>query len=109
MTSTRSAVDLDLAGREARVLAAGRAPLDGAVDLDDVFVVQLGGDRVRLGRGRRVDRDLDDAGAVAQVDEDQAAVVAHAVHPALEHDARGRRRRRAPRRTAWNESSAGRK
>ena len=38
--------------------------------------------RVRLGRGLRVEHELHDARAVAQVDEDQPAVVAAAVHPA---------------------------
>ena len=37
---------------------------------------------VRLGRRLRVEDDLHQAGAVAQVDEDEAAVVAAAVHPA---------------------------
>ena len=38
--------------------------------------------RERLAAGVRVEDELDDARAVAQVDEDQAAVVAAAVHPA---------------------------
>ena len=38
--------------------------------------------RVRLGGRLRVEDELDEAGAVAQVDEDQPAVVAAAVHPA---------------------------
>ena len=40
--------------------------------------------RVRLRRLRRVEDELHEAAAVAQVDEDQAAVVAPAVHPAGE-------------------------
>ena len=38
--------------------------------------------RVRLGRRLRVEDELEQPGAVAQVDEDQAAVVAAAVDPA---------------------------
>ena len=54
--------------------------------------------RVRLGRRLRMEDELDDAGAVAQVDEDQAAVVAAAVDPAGHaHRARRRVRRRAHR------------
>ena len=41
---------------------------------------------VRLGRGLRVEHDLHEAGAIAQVDEHQAAVVAAAVHPARHAD-----------------------
>ena len=37
---------------------------------------------VRLRRSLRVEHELDDARAVPQVDEDQAAVIATAVHPA---------------------------
>ena len=40
------------------------------------------GERVRLGRGLGVEDELDDAGAVAEVDEDEAAVVAAAMDPA---------------------------
>ena len=37
---------------------------------------------VRLGRGLGMEHELHDPGAVAQVDEDQPAVIAAAVHPA---------------------------
>ena len=40
------------------------------------------GERERRAARLRVEDELDEAGAVAQVDEDQAAVVAAAVHPA---------------------------
>ena len=56
------------------------------MDLDHVLVAQARGDREGVGRGRRVDDDLDQAGAIAQIDEDQAAVVADGVHPALQDD-----------------------
>ena len=79
-------MDFDLARRDARVLTARRAALDLAVDFDDVLVVQGGGDFERRGRRRWIDDHLDQPGAVAQVDEDQPAVVAHGVHPALEDD-----------------------
>jgi hypothetical protein len=45
-------------------------------------------DRMRLGRGLGMEDELDDARPIAQVDEDQAAVVTTAVNPA--GDASGR-------------------
>ena len=57
----------------------------------DVLGAQLVRPRVRLGRGLGVEDELQQAGAVAQVDEDQAAVVAAAVHPAGHADLVARR------------------
>ena len=80
--------DLDLAGRELRVDGLGRAALHHARDADDELGAQPLGD----GHQRVVfaDDDLRDAGAIADVDEDHAAEVADAVHPAEQ------RRRSAP-------------
>ena len=99
-------LELDGARLELRVLGAGLAQLDLALDRDH----ELGADPVRgLVRLRGVggvDHHLGDAVAVTQVDEDQLPVVAAAVDPAGELRVRARRRRRAaPRRcgcgTAW--------
>ena len=64
--------------------------------LDHGFVAQVagggegrgaGGLEAGIGTGQfRIDGDLHTAAAVAQVDEDDAAVVAAAVHPATELD-----------------------
>ena len=71
---------LDLAGRQFRVLGAGRTAPDGPAHADDVFVAQaLGFAEAGL---LRIEDDLCDAVAVAQVGKDQAAVVAPDVHPA---------------------------
>jgi hypothetical protein len=68
-------VDLDLAGGQVGVVVAGRAPGDLADDLDAELVAQVVG--VLLAEDH-----LDDPRAVAQVDEDDPAVVAAAGHPA---------------------------
>ena len=82
--------NLDLAGRQVGVDGLGRARLDLAVDADDPFAAHgLGG---LEGRRIRIGDDLGQAVVVAQVDEQQAAMVAHAMHPARKAD--GRRRRR---------------
>jgi hypothetical protein len=78
---------LDLAGRQVRVLVALLALDDRAADRDHVLGPQ------RLGGGERVagmEDQLHEAGAVAQVDEDEPAVVAAAVHPAGEPDVAAR-------------------
>ena len=75
-------LDLDCAGRNVRVDRIGCARHDLAARAHD----ELGADRVGglrcLGRALRVDDELHDAGVVAQVDEDQPAVVAAAPDPA---------------------------
>ena len=75
-------LELDLAGLELRVDVALLAPHDRAGRGDDVLGAQPLGERVGVGGGLGVEDELDDPGAVAQVDEDQPAVVAAAVHPA---------------------------
>ena len=84
----RSLREAELAAREARVrrFTAQQKLLNLGlpVDLDDVLVVQPRGDLERLCRGRWIDNDLDQAGPIAQIDEDQPAVIAHSVNPALQ-------------------------
>src|SRR5207302_8854373 len=79
-------LDLDLAGRELGVLVPRQPALDGAADADDVLAAQLPGLRRGLRCVGRVEDHLDQAPAVAEVDEDQAAVVAAAGDPAVEVD-----------------------
>ena len=75
-------VELDLARRQARVDVALLAPHDLPGRGDHVLGAQLLGRRVRLARALRAEDELHEARAVAQVDEDQPAVVAPAVDPA---------------------------
>ena len=78
-----------------------RAQLDQAFDRDHVLRAQHSAAAVHGRVDVLVEDDLGDAVAVAQMNEDHAAQVAAAVHPAHQHDAFGRRRRRAaPRRCA---------
>ena len=73
---------LDLAGRQAGVHRLGVARHHGAGRPDDVLGAQPLGQTVRLGGAARVEDELHETGAVAQVDEDEVAVVAPARHPA---------------------------
>ncbi len=76
--------DFDLAGGEVRVDRGRVAVLDLTVDPDHPFAAHLFGSgeggRIRIGD------DLRDAVMVAQVDEKQPAMVAHAVNPARKTD-----------------------
>ena len=77
--------DFDLAGRELRVDRVGGAPPHPPADADDELRAQALG----LGHQRLVvlvEDDLRDAGAIADVDEQQSAQVADAVHPPEQHD-----------------------
>ena len=76
---------------------------DLAVRAEDVLGPQPLGERVRGGRRLGVEDELHDPGAVAQVDEDQPAVVAAPVHPA--RDARRRARPRGVQLTGRNLSA----
>src|SRR5205085_6824494 len=76
-------LELDVAGGEDGVLVALLALDDLASDADDVLGAQTLGD---VEARARVEDELDEAAAVAQVDEDQPAVVAAAVHPAGDAD-----------------------
>ncbi len=73
--------DLDLTGRQVRVLVARLPQADPPGDLDAVLRAQVvrGAAAVRIGVS---DHDLRDARGVTQVDEDHAAVVAAVRHPA---------------------------
>ena len=75
-------LELELAGRQLGVDRLLGAPHDRAGGAEHVLGAQLVGELEGLARGVRVEDELDQAGAVAQVDEDQAAVVAAAVDPA---------------------------
>src|SRR5205085_2357931 len=77
-------VDLDLAGRQARVDALRWTGGDAAGGGDDELVAHVGGQLMGLGRVFLVDDELGEAPAVAQVDEADAAVGAPAVDPAHE-------------------------
>ena len=77
--------DFDLAGGHAGVFQAGGAAADFSFNGNNKF--RTGG--VGFGVGGRdllVNDDLRDAGAVAQIEEDEAAVVAAAVDPAHQND-----------------------
>jgi|GEM_PF-2109089 len=76
--------DLDLSGRQVRVDRCLAARLDRAVDRDDALEPQVLEHFERRGIGVR--DDLGDAVMIAQVDEQHAAVIALAVHPARQAD-----------------------
>jgi hypothetical protein len=75
-------LELDLAGRELRIDRIGRAADELALGAEHELVAYLVSDRGRLRGVLGVDDELDDAGVVAQVDEDEAAMVAPARRPA---------------------------
>ncbi len=77
--------DLDLTADQPGVDRAFRARADPPGNADDVFVAQLLGGSKCLG-AVRITYHLNQALAVAQVDEDDAAVVATPVHPAADSD-----------------------
>ncbi len=73
---------LDLTGLELRVLGAGEPFLDGPDDRYDELVPDPTRGGVRVGRVGPVDDDLGDPVPIADVEEDQATLIAPAVHPA---------------------------
>ena len=77
--------DLDLAADQTGVDRAFRPRADAPGNADDVFVAQLLGGSKCLG-AVRITYHLNQALAVPQVDEDDAAVVATPVHPAADSD-----------------------
>ena len=79
------AQDFDFAGRHVGVFGAGRATAHLAGDLEHEFAAHVFGDLEHVGTVRIAD-DLGQAFAVAQVDEDDAAMVAAAMRPAGEGD-----------------------
>jgi len=75
--------DLDASGLDVGVFRARQPLLDVAPDRDAVFGAQQGGLLADVvGRHLRAEDDLHDAAAVAQVDEQQAAVIPEGIHPA---------------------------
>ena len=84
----RGGLDLDVAAAEVGVLGRLGALDDVAGDAQDVLAAHAGqrGERGVGAVGVGVEDDLHDAGAVAQVDEGDAAVVAAPVHPAGQRD-----------------------
>ena len=84
--STSSSCDehLDLTGRQVRVHGLRRPRLDRAVDPDHPLRAHLL--RRLEGRRIRIGHDLGQAVMVAEVDEQQPAMVADAVHPAGQAD-----------------------
>ncbi|MNY02752.1 hypothetical protein D3C86_1353370 [compost metagenome] len=77
-------VDLDLTGGHAGVGHALGAGADLAGHADHVLVAQAVGELVGLGGDLGAEDDLDQTGAIAQVREDDPAVVAAGVDPAVE-------------------------
>src|SRR5262249_40106090 len=77
----RSDLELDLAGREVRVDGLRRARDHLAFGLEHELVADVMRTGRCLGRGLRVDHELELAGVVAQVDEDEPTVVAPRVRP----------------------------
>ncbi|CAM2152284.1 conserved hypothetical protein [Paraburkholderia tropica] len=75
----------DLAAREVGVDRAFRTIADQTLDLHAELVAHAFGDLEHLGAIRVAD-DLNEAFAVAQVDEDNAAVVAAALHPSAQRN-----------------------
>src|SRR5690349_23698621 len=78
---------LDLPGREIGVRHVRRPGGHLAFDLDHRLARQAAGDSSRRLWRPRPHGDLDDPGAVAQVDEHDAPEVAAAMHPSAEPDA----------------------
>ena len=75
---------LDFAGFDVGIARVFAAQLHQPGDGHDVFAAQGFGAFVQRGIGFVVEDDLGDAGAVTQVDENDAAEVAAAVNPAHE-------------------------
>ena len=83
---SRVGFDLDLAGRQLRVDVVPPREMTRAGDADAELRAQLAGERVRLRVDVGLEDDLGDAAAIAQIDEDAAAVIAARGHPAEEDD-----------------------
>ena len=76
--------EFDFAGGDFVIFGAGEAGVDAAADHDDVFVAEFVACGGGLGIFFGAEDDLGDAFAVAQVDEDDAVVIAHTIDPAGE-------------------------
>ena len=95
----RRHLDLDGAGRQVRVDGVGCTGDDLALGLEDELVADLLRELRRFGRMLGVDHELRDPGAVAEIDEDEPAVVASARRPAGRASCACRRAPREARRT----------
>ena len=68
-----------------RITHLGGPRLDGAGNFNDCFLSEGGGLRDELrGSPPGIEGDLNEAGAVAEIDEDETAEIPHAVDPAAE-------------------------
>src|SRR5207249_6572142 len=76
--------ELDLAGGHARVLGTFWAPANLTFYLEHELRACLAGHPMRLRRQLGVEHDLRQARSVAEIDEDQTAMVPPPVNPALE-------------------------
>ena len=85
-----TAPNLDLAGEQLLVLLAGHSPGDLALDRQHELVAGPVGDGVSGRRLLGVHHDLRHAVAIAQIQEDEMAVVAAAMHPAGHADGAAR-------------------
>ena len=74
-------LDLDLAGGQLGVLRAGRAAADDPANREHEFAADGLGPGVSVGTAARIEDTLREPGAVAQVDEDEAAMIAPAMRP----------------------------
>ena len=79
-------LQLHLPRGEVRIDGVGRARHDLALRAHDELGTELVGDRRRVRRTFRVHDQLDEPGVVAQVDEDEAAMIPPPVHPPRERD-----------------------
>src|SRR5207302_682697 len=79
-------LDLDLARGQIRIDELGRARDDLPLGLDHELVAQVVGLLRRLSSALRIHDELDDPGLIAEVDEDEAAVIAARVDPAGDRD-----------------------
>ncbi len=78
--------NFDLARGHLGVDGVRSPPLNGPTREDHILGADLAGPFVALGRLFGAEHDLNDALVVAEVDEDHAAVVAPALHPARDDD-----------------------
>ena len=78
--------DFDFAGDHFRVDRIGAAQADLADSGDDVFRANMLGFGMAFGRKVLVQHNLRNAVAIAQVEEDEVAVIAAAIHPAHQRD-----------------------
>ncbi len=79
-------LDLDLARRDVRVHGLRRAAGDFSPRVHDELGTDVVRDLCSVGRALGVDDELDDAGVIAEVDEDQSAVVAAPRDPPGDRD-----------------------